>query len=121
MAMISSPGMFHASTAFLPSSFAMCTNMLGMAAFMNWRGGLKTAQAMTWFAIGGIIGWPFAIALSAPFLFEEIMFASMSSREAFIDAIMRLFRGFVAGLLVLVGFIPRITATRSNADRHSSF
>jgi alpha-1,2-mannosyltransferase len=102
MAMVFSPGMFHASAAFLPSSFAMYTTMLGMAAFMNWRGGLKTMQAIIWFAIGGILGWPFAIALSAPFLFEEIMFASMSSKEAFIDALMRLFRGFVATLLVLV-------------------
>jgi alpha-1,2-mannosyltransferase len=69
---------------------------------MNWRGGLKTTQAVVWFAIGGIIGWPFAIALSAPFLLEEIMFASMSSKDAFIDAIMRLFRAFIAALLVLV-------------------
>lgn len=105
MAMVSSPGMFHASASFLPSSFAMFTAMLGMAAFMNWRGGLKTTQAITWFAIGGIIGWPFAMALSAPFLFEEILFASMSSKEAFIDAIMRLFRGLVASLLVLVSLV----------------
>ena len=78
-----------------------------MAAFMNWRGGLKTLQAIIWYAIGGIIGWPFAIVLCAPFLFEEIMFASMSSKEAFIDAIMRLFRGFVAALLVLVGYYSK--------------
>ena len=97
-----SPGMFHASAAFLPSSFAMYTTMLGMAAFMNWRGGLKTAQGIFYFAIGGVLGWPFAIALSAPFLFEEIIFASLSSKDAFIDAIMRFLRGFVAGLLVLV-------------------
>jgi alpha-1,2-mannosyltransferase len=87
IAMISSPGMFNASAAFLPSSFAMYATMLGMAAFMNWKGGLKTAQGIFWFAIGGILGWPFAIALCIPFLFEEIIFAS---------------RGFVAALLVLV-------------------
>jgi hypothetical protein len=102
MAMIFSPGMFHASASFLPSSFAMYTTMLGMAAFMNWRGGLKTALGMFYFSIGGILGWPFAIALSAPFLLEELIFASLSSKDAFIDAIMRFIRGFVAGLLVLV-------------------
>jgi alpha-1,2-mannosyltransferase len=100
--MISSPGMFNASAAFLPSSFAMYATMLGMAAFMNWKGGLKTAQGIFWFAIGGILGWPFAIALCIPFLFEEIIFASLSNKDAFIDAIMRLVRGFVAALLVLV-------------------
>jgi alpha-1,2-mannosyltransferase len=102
MAMIFSPGMFHASASFLPSSFAMYTTMLGMAAFMNWRGGLKTALGMFYFSIGAILGWPFAIALSAPFLLEELIFASLSSKDAFIDAIMRFVRGFVAGLLVLV-------------------
>ncbi|KAG0649148.1 Dol-P-Man:Man(8) c(2)-PP-Dol alpha-1 [Hyphodiscus hymeniophilus] len=102
MAMIFSPGMFHASAAFLPSSFAMYTTMLGMAAFMNWRGGLKTALGMFYFSIGGILGWPFAIALSAPFLLEELIFASLSSKDAFIDAFMRFVRGFVAGLLVLL-------------------
>lgn len=102
MAMVFSPGMYHASAAFLPSSFAMYTTMLGMAAFMNWRGGLKTAQGIFWVAVGGILGWPFSIALSAPFLFEELVFASLSSKDAFIDAIMRFIRGFVAGLLVLL-------------------
>lgn len=80
----------------------MYTTMLGMAAFMNWRGGLKTALGMFYFSVGGILGWPFAIALSAPFLLEELIFASLSSKDAFIDAIMRFVRGFVAGLLVLV-------------------
>lgn len=103
MAMIFSPGMFHASAAFLPSSFAMYTTMLGMAAFINWRGGLRTAQGIFWFAVGGVLGWPFSIALSAPFLFELGFFAILSSKDDLIDAIMRFIRGAVASLLVLVG------------------
>ena len=105
MSMIFSPGMFHASAAFLPSSFAMYATMLGMAAFMNWKGGLKTAQGIFWFAVGGILGWPFAMALSLPFLFEEIIFATLSSKDALIDVIMRFLRGIVAGLLVLVSYV----------------
>jgi alpha-1,2-mannosyltransferase len=106
MAMIFSPGMFISSASFLPSSFAMYTTMLGMAAFMNWRGGLKTAQGITWFAIGGVLGWPFSMALSAPFLLEEVIFAFLSNKDALIDVIMRFIRGIVAGLLVLVrGFL----------------
>lgn len=80
----------------------MYTTMLGMAAFMNWKGGLKTAQGIFWFAVGGILGWPFAMALSIPFLFEEVIFATLSSKDAFIDVIIRFLRGIVAGLLVLV-------------------
>lgn len=103
MAMVFSPGMFHASASFLPSSFAMYTTMFGMAQFMNWRGGLKTAQGIFCFALGGILGWPFAMALSAPFLFEEVVFACLSSKDAFIETILRFIRGIVSGLIVLVG------------------
>jgi alpha-1,2-mannosyltransferase len=102
MAMVFSPGMFHASAAYLPSSFAMYTTMLGIAAFMNWRSGLKTASGIFWFALGGIVGWPFSIALSAPFIFEELVFATLSSNDAIFDVVMRFIRGIVAGLIVLV-------------------
>jgi alpha-1,2-mannosyltransferase len=81
----------------------MYTTMLGTAAFMNWRGGLKTAHGIFWFAVGGVLGWPFSVALSAPFLLEEFVFATLSNKDALIDAIMRFLRGSVAGLLVLVG------------------
>ncbi|KAM6521330.1 mannosyltransferase [Fusarium solani] len=76
IATVMSPGNFHASTAFLPSSFAMYLVTLGAAAFMNWRGGLKTSQGMFWFAAAGILGWPFASALCAPFMLEELVLAS---------------------------------------------
>ncbi|PBP28909.1 Alg9-like mannosyltransferase [Diplocarpon rosae] len=102
MAMVFSPGMFHASASFLPSSFAMYMTMLGMAQFMNWRGGLKTAPGIFCFALGGILGWPFAMALSAPFLFEEVVFAFLSSKDALIDMVMRFTRGVVAGFLILL-------------------
>jgi alpha-1,2-mannosyltransferase len=102
MSMVFSPGMFHASASFLPSSFAMYTTMVGMAAFMNWKGGLKTAQGIFAFAVGGVLGWPFSMALCAPFLFEEIVLAFLSSKDAFIDVIMRFIRGIVGGLVVLV-------------------
>ncbi|KAI9873087.1 MAG: mannosyltransferase [Pleopsidium flavum] len=76
--MVSSPGIFHACAAYLPSSFAMYATMLGMSAFMDWRGGSKTAQGIMWFAIGGIVGWPFAMVLIAPFLLEELVLATLT-------------------------------------------
>lgn len=42
------------------------------------------------------------MALSAPFLFEEVMLAFLSSKDALIESIMRFIRGIVAGLIVLV-------------------
>jgi len=120
--------MFRASTAFLPSSFAMYTTMLGMAAFINWRGGLKTAQGIFWFAVGGILGWPFSVALAAPFLLEELIFAAMGSREALPKAAMRFIRGIAASLFVLVccsdtlmsGVPIDVTSSLNSLSHHTS-
>lgn len=74
-----SPGMFHASTALLPSSFTMYTSMLGLAAFMDWRNKASIARGIMWFGIGSIIGWPFSGALMIPFIIEEFTVAFMSN------------------------------------------
>lgn len=107
LAMVLSPGNFHASTAYLPSSFTMYTGMLGAAAFMNWRGGLRTASGIAWFAAGGIIGWPFAMALCAPFLFEEGLLAlmSLSDTKEFLEAVRRVFKGVFLAVLILVSHV----------------
>ncbi|OOQ90353.1 alpha-1,2-mannosyltransferase [Penicillium brasilianum] len=73
-----SPGMFHASTAFLPSTFTMYTSMLGLAAFLDLKGGPKIAQGIMWFGLGSIVGWPFAGALILPLLFEEFIISVFS-------------------------------------------
>lgn len=78
----------------------MC--MLGAASFMNWRGGIKTAHGIFWFAAAGILGWPFASALCAPYLLEELVLVLFSDKDAFIESIIRFFRGVIAGLIVLV-------------------
>ncbi|KAJ5901843.1 GPI mannosyltransferase [Penicillium taxi] len=75
---IFSPGTFHAATGFLPSTFTMCTSMLGLAAFLNIKGGPKTAQGIMWFGLGAIVGWPFAGALILPLLVEEIIIGCIS-------------------------------------------
>ncbi|XDG09046.1 hypothetical protein ABKA04_008661 [Annulohypoxylon sp. FPYF3050] len=106
MVTIISPGNFHASTAYLPSSFAMYTTLLGTAAFMNWRGGIKTSWGIWWFGVGGILGWPFASALCAPFLIEEGIFAVVAllqDRQRFFEAVIRVSRGAIAALLLLAG------------------
>lgn len=102
---ILSPGNFHASAAFLPSSFAMYMSMLGTAYFMDWHGGIKTSKAIFCFAMAGVLGWPFAVALCIPYLMEEVVLAALGrSREAIFGSMLRIFRGIVAGLAVLVSF-----------------
>ena len=99
--MATSPGMFHASVSYLPSSFSMYTTMLGMAAFMDWRGGLRTAQGIFVVGAGAVLGWPFSAAMAIPFLLEELMFASISDSQGMIDFFWRIIDGTVRALLVL--------------------
>ncbi|ODA77903.1 hypothetical protein RJ55_06506 [Drechmeria coniospora] len=102
IATVTSPGNFHASAAFLPSSFAMYMCMLGAASFMNWRGGLKTSRGIFWFAVGSILGWPFAAALCAPFVLEDAVLNLLGDKNAFSDFLIRLARGIVSALLILL-------------------
>ncbi|OCH96425.1 glycosyltransferase family 22 protein [Obba rivulosa] len=68
-------GMWTASTAFLPSSFAMYANTLAFsyalepASNRNLRRSLFATLA---FATGAIVGWPFSLAVALPFVFEEL-------------------------------------------------
>jgi len=73
--MTTSSGMFHAATAYLPSSFAMYTTMLGVADFMDWRTGKNTSRGIMWFGFGAALGWPFAGALVFPFVAMEAVSA----------------------------------------------
>ena len=80
----------------------MYTSLLGAAAFMNWKGGLKTERGIWWFAVGGILGWPFAAALCFPFLAEEAIFALISTREQFLETVLRVSRGVLSALFLQV-------------------
>lgn len=67
------------ATAFLPSSFAMYATTLAFA-FALEPSTLKNTRRMLCatllFATGAIVGWPFALALSLPFVFEELFVLS---------------------------------------------
>lgn len=98
--MLFSPGMFHASSALLPSSFAMYTSMLGLSAFLDSRRGLQTARGIMWLGIGAVVGWPFAGALAIPFILEELVFAVIFQEIR--PALYRVLNGVVRCLGVLV-------------------
>ncbi|RCK64972.1 Alpha-1,2-mannosyltransferase ALG9 [Candida viswanathii] len=65
------PGMSHAGVALLPSSLAMQTATLANSYLLRAIGdGRQLSQniskAVFWYFIGGILGWPFALALGLP-------------------------------------------------------
>lgn len=99
MALVFSPGMYHAAPAYLPSTFAMYTTMLGFSAFMDWTKGMKTTQGVMWFGLGATLGWPFAGALVLPFIAEEVLLALFTG-EIF-DAAMRILQGGMQSVLAL--------------------
>ena len=98
-----SPGFFHASISYLPSSFAMYFVMLSMAAFMDWRGGLRTAQGIFCMAAGACFGWPFAAAMIIPFLVEEVLLGALTEWD---DRIGLLYNVFGANGPDLYGVEP---------------
>ncbi|PCH34041.1 glycosyltransferase family 22 protein [Wolfiporia cocos MD-104 SS10] len=72
-------GMWTASTAFLPSSFAMYANALAFSFVIEpttSRNLRRTLFATLAFATGAIVGWPFSIAVAIPFVFEELFMYS---------------------------------------------
>lgn len=69
-----SAGMSHAGVALLPSSFAMNCITLAIAnslpAMMSSQPGIifnKSVTTISWFLLGGIVGWPFVLVLALPF------------------------------------------------------
>lgn len=104
LAMVSSSGMFHASVAYLPSSFAMYTTMMGAAAFMDVKDGLKTTEGIMWFGIGATIGWPFSAALILPFIPDELVYLK---RTTDVNGVaIRVLGGVLRTLAIVVGPSP---------------
>ncbi|TFL03571.1 glycosyltransferase family 22 protein [Pterulicium gracile] len=109
-----SAGMWNASSAFLPSSFAMYTTMLAFSyaiAPASLRNNKRTLFGTLLFATGGIVGWPFALALAVPFVVEELFLAGVDqptsqSRSSWFQK--RLQRLVTAGCVAALLFIPII-------------
>ncbi len=62
-------------SALLPSSFAMYTTMFALShAFIppSNKDGHRTLTTVLLFTVGAVLGWPFALAIAVPFVFEEL-------------------------------------------------
>ncbi|XP_018023056.1 alpha-1,2-mannosyltransferase ALG9 [Hyalella azteca] len=67
--LVFSTGMFAASTAFLPSSFAMQAVACGMGAWLQRQHKL----AIFCYAVAALLGWPFAAVLGAPVAYDIVV------------------------------------------------
>jgi alpha-1,2-mannosyltransferase len=122
-----SAGMFESSTALLPSTFTMYTSTLALSySFYPSRSGRKlfpsntslaytpahrTVIATFSFALGALVGWPFALVLSLPFVFEELFVSSglLVPSARYVNLIkMRLFKWSRAVLYAALIAVPLI-------------
>ncbi|PSS29616.1 hypothetical protein PHLCEN_2v2764 [Hermanssonia centrifuga] len=107
-----SAGMWNASISFLPSSFAMYTTAVAFAHSLeapsktNMR---RTLFTTLLFATGAIVGWPFALAIAIPFVFEELFLFGADTvppKERASWMISRWGRLITCGLVAALLFIP---------------
>ncbi|KAJ6502660.1 glycosyltransferase family 22 protein [Mycena vulgaris] len=109
-----SAGMWNASAALLPSSFAMYMTTFAFSyalAPSSAQNNRRTLAATLLFATGAIVGWPFALALSIPFVFEELFIFSadrVAPEIRFHWMFNRWQRLFKAGLAASLIFVPVI-------------
>ncbi|KAJ7847854.1 glycosyltransferase family 22 protein [Mycena leptocephala] len=109
-----SAGMWNASAALLPSSFAMYMTTFAFSyalAPSSAQNKQRTLAATVLFATGAIVGWPFALALAVPFVFEELFIFSADRVAPEIRMpwmFNRWKRLFTAGLAAALIFIPVI-------------
>lgn len=98
--------------AFLPSSFAMYFVTLAFAFAVeppSVANPQRTLRATMLFATSAIVGWPFALALAIPFVFEELFMFSgdiVSSQDRMkwqIGRWLRLGKAGLAAALIFVG------------------
>ncbi|KAI7907627.1 Alg9-like mannosyltransferase family-domain-containing protein [Cokeromyces recurvatus] len=71
-----SVGMFNASTAYLPSTFAMyCVFMAFSYALkpVSDVDATRTYKVVFWIGLGALGGWPFAALIGIPFVIEEVL------------------------------------------------
>ncbi|KAG8979693.1 mannosyltransferase, partial [Tulasnella sp. 427] len=110
----SSTGMWSSASAFLPSSFAMMCNMVAFSFALDLPSRLnnqRTLAAISCFALGGVFGWPFSLAVAIPFVFEELFVYGKDKIKPkaystwFAGRLGRLIQG---GLLASLLFVPVI-------------
>lgn len=106
--------------AFLPSTFAMFANMQAFSYALDTpstenKG--RTLYATLYFALGAIVGWPFSLALSIPFVLEELLIAGNdrirpeSWRAWVIARSLRLYTAGACAALLFVSFFLHLART----------
>ncbi|TPX34826.1 hypothetical protein SmJEL517_g02557 [Synchytrium microbalum] len=79
--MMGSAGMFISSTAYLPSTFAMYCITLAFCHQLRPPSRSRTEWVVWWTGLGALLGWPFAAAVSIPFVIEDVFMSGQGWRR----------------------------------------
>lgn len=103
--MATSTGMFHASTAYLPSSFAMYAIIVAAGEFINYSNPNSLSRGLIALGVGSFLGWPFAAVIGLPFVLEHLL--RDRSAKGFVNCISQILTGAMNSVTLLVSaFIP---------------
>lgn len=69
----SSAGLWSASVAFLPSTFTLYTTTAAITSSLNSRTRDFILPTTVSFALGALLGWPFSLVLSLPWVFHRVV------------------------------------------------
>lgn len=114
----------NAQPAFLPSTFAMYANTLAFTFSLSppsADNGRRTLLSTLLFATGAIVGWPFSLALSIPFIIEELCVLGVdritsSARTTWLLG--RWKRLFTAGLIASLIFVSEHRGSSKSVTHH---
>ncbi|KAI8826582.1 Alg9-like mannosyltransferase family-domain-containing protein [Fimicolochytrium jonesii] len=101
-----STGLFVASTAYLPSTFAMYAVTLATAVSLEKPGRLRTYALVLIYGVGSLLGWPFSAAAGTPFAVEELF---LSGRR--LMRLRHLLEAIIATLLLVLGPMVLLDST----------
>ncbi|KAA8916012.1 hypothetical protein TRICI_001827 [Trichomonascus ciferrii] len=96
---LTSTGMFHASVAFLPSSFAMHAFTMALSNFVLPNNNSSIVKGMLWTAVSGLLGWPFSLVLMVPFALNYFVSTVTSDVKGLMRSVIKVLLGTAAILL----------------------
>ncbi|CAB5362776.1 unnamed protein product [Rhizophagus irregularis] len=102
--MLISAGMWNASAAYLPSTFAMYTTMIAFFYALNpvsTTSGRRIYLTIFWVGLGSLLAWPFSAAAGIPAAIEELVLRTAALRNRF-ERIKRLIIGFIVSTCMIL-------------------
>ncbi|CAG8607962.1 4173_t:CDS:2 [Diversispora eburnea] len=110
ISMLFSAGIWNASTAFLPSTFAMYTTMVAFfyaLRAVSQSSGRRIYKTIFWVGLGSLLAWPFGAAIGIPAAFEELTLRTSVVRKKF-ERVQRLIFGLMISMCLIL--VPLVLA-----------